>query len=87
MGKASVAWPKPRSVGWTTEPKAKGEGRGGRFFLCTNTNIFLEKQEMEHSLAWGWTDSSQRWKEKIKNPVLHIDDHTEMDLVRRNRYT
>ena len=87
MGKASVAWPKPRTVGLTTELKAKGEGRGGPFLLCTDTNISLEKHELEHSLAWVWTDCSQNRKEENKNPVSHVDDHTETDLVRGNRYT
>lgn len=81
-----MAWPEPRTAGLTTELKAKGEGRGGPFLLCTNTNIFLEKDEMEHSLAWVWTDSSQHWKEENKNPALHIDDHAESDLGYSNRY-
>lgn len=74
-------------MGLTTELKARGEGRGGPFLLCTNSNIFLEKHEMEHSPVWVWTDSSQHWKEMNKNPVLHIDDHTETDLLCGNRYT
>lgn len=50
---------------------------GGSFLLLINTNTFLEKHEMEHSVSWVCPDSSQHWKEKNENPVLYIDDHTE----------